>query len=128
MSGECPSRSIDPSAETAILQVNVASAHPIAGAGYLATITLPPAAAASDAASICARLNELEMQETDFVPRLGAWGLHATADLPGYSCFIPTSERSGALHLTMMWWSVRRAAWLRDRFWAKTVGFKRDSL
>ncbi len=128
LSGECPSRSIDPRAETAILQVNVASAHPVAGAGYLATITLPPVAATADAASLCARLNELEMQEIEFAPRLGAWGLHAAEDLPGYSCFIPTAERSGALHLTLMWWGVRRAAWLRDHFWLANVGFKRDFL
>ena len=128
LSGDCPSRAIDPSAETAILQVNVASPHPIAGAGYLATITLPPAAAVADAPAICARLNELELQETDFVPRLGAWALHAPGELPGYSCFIPSAARSGALHLTLMWWSVRRAAWLRDRLWVERQGFKRDAL
>jgi len=41
LSGDCPSRAIDPQAETALLQVNVAVPHPIAGAGYLSTITLP---------------------------------------------------------------------------------------
>jgi len=75
-----------------------------------------------DRAEICARLNALEGEEIDFVPRLGAWGLHAPDDLPGYSCFIPSAEPLGALHMTLMWWCVRRAAWLRDRFWTAKVG------
>jgi hypothetical protein len=122
LSGDCPSRSIDPQAETALLQVNVGIPHPIAGAGYLATISLPLAQAPADSAEICARLNGLELEEIDFVPRLGAWGLHTPNDLPGYSCFIPSTEPLGALHMTMMWWCVRRAAWLRDRFWKPKVG------
>jgi hypothetical protein len=122
LSGDCPSRSIDPHAETALLQVNPGVPHPIAGAGYLATISLPLTRAPADSAEICARLNELELEEIDFVPRLGAWGLHAPDDLPGYSCFIPSSEPLSGLHMTMMWWCVRRAMWLRDRFWAAQVG------
>jgi hypothetical protein len=127
LSGDCPSRSIDPQAETALLQVNVGIPHPIAGAGYLATITLPLAQAPADSAEICARLNGLELEEIDFVPRLGAWGLHTPNDLPGYSCFIPSTEPLGALHMTMMWWCVRRAAWLRDRFWKAKVGLVLDA-
>jgi hypothetical protein len=122
LSGDCPSRSIDPHAETALLQVNVGVPHPIAGAGYLATISLPLTRAPADCAEICARLNELELAEIDFVPRLGAWGLHTSDDLPGYSCFIPSAEPLGGLHMTMMWWCVRRAAWLRDRFWTAKAG------
>src|ERR1700730_1017683 len=122
LSGDCPSRSIDPQAETALLQDNVAIPHPIAGAGYLATISLPLTQAPVNSAEICARLNVLELEEIDFVPRLGAWGLHAPNDLPGYSCFIPSTEPLGALHMTLMWWCVRRAAWLRDRFWKAKVG------
>jgi hypothetical protein len=122
LSGDCPSRSIDPHAETALLQVNVGVPHPIAGAGYLATISLPLTQAPANAAEICARLNELELKEIDFVPRLGAWGLHTPDDMPGYSCFIPSSEPMTGLHMTMMWWCVRRAVWLRDRFWAAQVG------
>ncbi len=122
LSGDCPSRSIDPQAETALLQVNTGVPHPIAGAGYLATISLPLTPAPVDRAEICARLNALEGEEIDFVPRLGAWGLHTPDDLPGYSCFIPTAEPSGALHMTIMWWCVRRTAWLRDRFWTAKVG------
>ena len=122
LSGDCPSRSIDPQAETALLQVNTGVPHPIAGTGYLATISLPLMQAPVDRAEICARLNALEGEEIDFVPRLGAWGLHAPDDLPGYSCFIPSAEPLGALHMTLMWWCVRRAAWLRDRFWTAKVG------
>jgi hypothetical protein len=122
LSGDCPSRAIDPQAETALLQVNTGVPHPIAGAGYLATISLPLRQAPADGAEICAGLNALERGEIDFVPRLGAWGLHTPDDLPGYSCFIPAAEPLGALHMTLMWWCVRRAAWLRDRFWTAKVG------
>jgi hypothetical protein len=122
LSGDCPSRSIDPQAETALLQVNVGVPHPIAGAGYLATISLPLTQAPVNSAEICAGLNVLEREEIDFVPRLGAWGLHTPDDLPGYSCFIPSTEPLDGLHMTIMWWCVRRAAWLRDRFWTAKVG------
>jgi hypothetical protein len=124
LSGDCPSRAMDPQAETALLQVNVGVPHPVAGAGYLATISLPLTQAPANAGQICARLNELELAEIDFVPRLGAWGLHVPNDLPGYSCFLPSSETVDGLHMTLMWWCVRRAAWLRDRFWAAKVGLK----
>jgi hypothetical protein len=126
LSGDCPSRSIDPQAETALLQVNAGIPHPIAGAGYLATISLPLARAPVNSAAICARLNALEFEEIDFVPRLGAWGLHTPDDLPGYSCFIPSAEPLGGLHMSMMWWCVRRAAWLRDRFWQAQAGLTLD--
>ena len=124
LSGDCPSRSIDPQAETALLQVNVGVPHPIAGAGYLATISLPLAQAPADSAQVCARLNELELEEIDFVPRLGAWGLHAPNDLPGYSCFMPSAAPLGGLHMILLWWCVRRAAWLRERFWAAKTGLQ----
>jgi hypothetical protein len=123
-SGDCPSRAIDPQAETALLQVNVGAPHPVAGAGYLATISLPRTQSAPNSAQLCARLNELELAEADFVPRLGAWGLHVPDDLPGYSCFIPSAEPAEGLHMTLMWWCVRRAAWLRERFWAAKIGLK----
>jgi hypothetical protein len=128
LSGDCPSRSIDPQAETVLLQVNVGVPHPIAGAGYLATISLPLTQAPPNAAEVCRRLNELELEQLDFVPRLGAWGLHTTDDMPGYSCFLPSAEPLGALHMTVMWWCVRRAAWLRDRFWKAESGIALDAL
>jgi hypothetical protein len=127
LSGDCPSRSIDPQAETALLQVNVGVPHPIAGAGYLATISLPLTQSPPNAAEVCRRLNELELEQLDFVPRLGAWGLHTTDDMPGYSCFLPSAEPLGALHMTVMWWCVRRAAWLRDRFWKAEAGIALDA-
>ena len=126
LSGDCPSRSIDPQAETALLQVNVGVPHPIAGAGYLATISLPLTQSPTHAAEACRRLNELELEQLDFIPRLGAWGLHTPDDLPGYSCFIPSAAASAGLHMALLWWCVRRAVWLRDRFWKADVGLALD--
>jgi hypothetical protein len=128
LSGDCRSRSIDPQAETALLQVNVGIPHPIAGAGYLSTISLPLAQAPPGSAEICRRLNALELEQSDFVPRLGAWGLHGPNDLPGYCCFIPCAEPYGGMHMGIMWWSARRAAWIRDRFWAANSGIQLDRL
>ncbi len=126
LSGDCPSRSIDPQAETALLQVNVGVPHPIAGAGYLATISLPWTQSPPNAAELCRRLNEREFEQVDFVPRLGAWGLHTPDDLPGYSCFIPAAESIEGLHMAIMWWCVMRTAWLRDRFWKAKLGIGFD--
>jgi hypothetical protein len=128
LSGECPSRSIDPQAETALLQVNTAVPHPIAGAGYLATLYLPITQAPAHSGEICRRLNALELEQVDFVPRLGAWGLHGPRELPGYSCFIPAAEPFGGMHVALMWWSVLRAAWLRDQFWQPQIGLTLDAV
>jgi hypothetical protein len=128
LSGDCPSRSIDPQAETALLQVNGGVPHPIAGVGYLATISLPLASAPPDCAELCRRLNAMELAQSEFVPRLGAWGLQGPADLPGYSCFIPCAEPWSDFHMTLMWWCVVRAAWIRDRFWRARAGLDLDSI
>ena len=128
LSGDCPSRAIDPKAETALLQVNAGMLHPIAGAGYLASISLPFAEAPSEAAQLCRTLNTLEHELVDFVPRAGAWGLHGPNDLPGYHCFIPCAEPYGGMHMAMMWWCVRRAAWIRDRFWVAQRGIVFDKI
>jgi hypothetical protein len=93
MSGDCPSRTIDPRAETALLQVNTTTPHPIAGAGYLATIFLPLPKPPADSTEICRRLNELDLEQLEFAPRLGAWGLHGPDDLPGYTCFFPARNQ-----------------------------------
>lgn len=122
LSGDCPSRSIDPQAETALLQVNMGISHPIAGAGYLSTISLPLERAPPNSAEICRRLNALELEQADFVPRFGAWGLHGPNDLPGYCCFMPCAAPHDGLHVPIMWWCAMRAAWLRDRFWVAKVG------
>ena len=128
LSGDCPSRSIDPQAETAVIQVDTTIPHPVAGAGYLATISLPPAVPAADSAEVCRRLNALELQATDFVPRLGAWGLHGPDAVPGYSCFMPCAEPYAGMHMTMIWWSAIRAAWLRDRVWVAKRGLTLEAL
>lgn len=122
LSGTCPSRSIDPNAETALFQVNVSTVHPIAGAGYVASLSLPWPKIPEDPAGICRRLNELEFEHSDFIPRLGAWGLHGTKDVPIYTCCIPCPEPYADLHMTLVWWSAMRAAWIRDRFWVAGQG------
>ncbi|MGO9932925.1 MAG: hypothetical protein ACLPV8_14090 [Steroidobacteraceae bacterium] len=128
LSGDCPSRSIDPHAETALLQVNLGTPHPVAGAGYLSTISLPLTEAPGNSAEICRRLNAVELEQSDFVPRLGAWGLHGANDLPGYSCFIPCAEPIENLHAAIMWWCIRRAAWLKERFWAAKAGLQLERI
>ena len=122
LSGTVPSRSIDPSAETALIQVNIDTVHPIAGAGYVASLSLPWPKVPADPTGICRRLNELELEQADFVPRLGAWGLHGTKDVPMYTCCIPCADPFADLHITLMWWSAVRAAWIRDRFWVAGQG------
>jgi hypothetical protein len=128
LSGDCPSRSIDPLAETAVLQVDTKVPHPIAGVGYLATISLPLAVAADDAAEVCRRLNAMELACVDFVPRLGAWGLHGPNAVVAYSCFMPSVEPSPALPVSLMWWLAVRAAWLRDQVWIAGRGLTLDGL
>jgi hypothetical protein len=122
LSGNCPSRSIDPAAETALIQVNIDTVHPIAGAGYVASLSLPWPKPPADPVELCRRLNELEMEQVDFVPRLGAWGLHGTKDIPMYTCCIPCAEPFSDLHTTLIWWTVVRATWIRDRYWVAGEG------
>jgi len=122
MSGDCPSRNIDPDADTALLQVNTAVPHPIAGAGYLATILLPIRAETPNGADLCRRLNAMELEHVEFSPRLGAWGLHGSKELPGYSYFLPYAAPVADLHTTLILWCARRAAWLRDRYWIARTG------
>jgi hypothetical protein len=122
LSGTCPSRSIDPKAETALVQVNIDTPHPIAGAGYLATLSLPWPKRPQDPVETCRRLNALERLKADFVPRLGAWGLHGPEDVPRYSCFMPCAEPFTDLHTTLMWWQAVRAAWIRDELWVAGEG------
>jgi len=122
LNGSLPSGSRDPRPETAWLRVDTAVPHPIAGAGYLATLRLPWARPPSRAPELCQKLNALEHAQVDFPPRLGAWGLFGREDLPGYSCFLPVAEPVADLHLTLMWWFVWRAAWIRDRYWVAEQG------
>lgn len=122
LSGTCPSRSIDPNAETALLRMDVGKPHPIAGAGYYSTIALPLTSPPADSAEMCRRLNAIELEQSHFAPRLGAWGLHGPQGFPGYSCFIPCAEPNERLPMAAMWWSVLRAAWIRDRVWRPQPG------
>jgi len=122
LSGDCPSRTIDPEADTALLQVNTAIPHPIAGAGYLATILLPIREATPSGAEVCRRLNDLELEHVEFVPRLGAWGLHGSKELPGFTYFLPYTAPYADLQTTLILWCARRAAWLRERFWVARTG------
>lgn len=122
LSGDVPSRTIDPKAETALLQLHAGMLHPVAGAGYLATIMLPFATRPADPVAVCGRLNAAEFDLLDFVPRMGAWGLHGPNDLPGYSCFIPCGKPYGAMHSALMWGCVQRASWIRQRHWAAGEG------
>ncbi len=124
LGGKPASRSLDPRAETALLQVDTAVPHPIAGAGYLTTLRLPWARPPASAAELCLKLNALELAQVDFPPRLGAWGLLGREDLPGYSCFVPAAEPAADLHQALMWWSVWRALWIRDRCWSAEQGLR----
>lgn len=127
MSGDVASRLINTNAETALLRVDVATPHPIAGAGYYATIGFPVSPPPEHAAEICRRLNDIELEQNDFVPRIGAWGLRGVSGEPVYSCFIPAIDSFPHLHTILMWWCARRAAWFRDRFWTGGAGFTRNA-
>jgi hypothetical protein len=122
LSGECPSRTIDPEADTALLQVTTAIPHPIAGAGYLATILLPIREATANGAELCRQLNALELEHVEFIPRLGAWGLHGSKELPGFSYFFPYPAPFADLQTTLILWCARRAAWLREHHWVARTG------
>jgi hypothetical protein len=122
LSGDCPSRTVDPEADTALLQVDTAVPHPIAGVGYLATMLLPFREASADGAELCRRLNALELAHVEFVPRIGAWGLHGSKELPGYSCFLPSAAPVADLQTSLIFWCARRAAWLREHCWVARTG------
>ena len=128
LSGDCPSRTIDPAAETAVLQVSVDTPHPVAGAGYLAAITLPAVEKQVNPAAICARLNALEWDEVGFAPRHGAWGLHGPEDVIGYRCFMPAGVPYEGLQTSLLLFMALRAAWIRDRYWRVKQGITLESL
>lgn len=119
--GSAPSRMHDLAANTALLTVQTAAVHPLAGAGYLATIALPMHVPASKAPAVCAYLNEVELQRTDFVPCIGAWGVRERGRRVAYSSFIPTPSPIGMFHRTLLWWMVLRVqALLGDGFFEGT--------
>lgn len=116
------SRMIDPTAETALLQVSVDTPHPLAGVGYLGTIALPYDPAKAAIPEWCRLLNEEEHTMQDFVPRLGAWGVRGTGNELVYSMFWPTDRADRTLDGTIMNWLVQRTFWLRSRHWKAGVG------
>jgi hypothetical protein len=111
------SRTIEPSAETALLHVTTDVKHPLAGVGYLCTIALPLNPPAAQQASWCAYLNEREHEQQDFIPRLGAWGLRGVNMDLAYGIFLPITYASSSLPLTLMNWMVQRTLWLKLNYW-----------
>lgn len=126
LSGTSPSRMLDRSADTALIGVKTYAPHPLAGVGYLATIALPVDPPRSKISSICARLNEFELEQSDFVPRLGAWGVRGAGDELVYSLFIPKDQALPGLLRTIIWWMITRVNWLRDSYWVPGFGLDLD--
>ena len=117
-----PSRMIEASAETAMLHVSIDTPHPLAGVGYLSTIALPIDPPDQEIVEIANKLNELEHEELDFVPRLGAWAIRGLGDQLVYSMFWATPQSDESMHSTMMNWMLQRTFWLRDNFWVSGEG------
>jgi hypothetical protein len=123
-----PSRILDSSAETALLHVSVDTPHPIGGVGYLSTIALPIDPPVSEIVEVANKLNELEHEQLDFVPRLGSWATRGMGDQLVYSMFWPTAQSDETMHQTMMNWMVQRVFWLRDNFWRPEEGIRLEDL
>lgn len=122
LSGDKPSRMLDPRAETALLHVSTDVPHPLAGVGYFASIAIPFDPPPGTTPAWCQYLNEVERTMQDFVPRLGAWGMRSLDGELVYSMFWPTNRAEGALAGTIMNWMVQRTLWLRERFWVPGQG------
>ncbi|MCZ7660796.1 MAG: hypothetical protein M5U07_24585 [Xanthobacteraceae bacterium] len=117
-----PSRTIDPTAETALVHVTVGIPHPVAGVGYLATMVLPFDPPRHAIPGWCRRLNAEEHRMHHFAPRLGAWGMRGPGTELAYSLFWPTAHGIGGFVSGITNWSVRRALWIRERFWQSGRG------
>jgi hypothetical protein len=122
------SRMIDPQAETALLHVSIDTPHPLAGVGYLSTIAVPIDPAIDEIIEIAHRLNSLEHEQLDFVPRLGAWATRGLGDQLVYSNFWATPRGDDSMHTTMMNWMVQRTFWLRENFWDPGVGVQIEGI
>lgn len=109
--------------EAALLRVTTGVNHPIAGAGYLATLLLPPLQRWRAGFAWCAMLNDREHALGDFGPRLGAWGLCGTGDQLVYGLFWPETEGIESAVEALMRWMIRRAEWIRDEAWVPGTGF-----
>ncbi|MDB9704052.1 hypothetical protein OAA86_08170 [Rhodospirillales bacterium] len=123
-----PSRMMESSAETAMLHVSIDTPHPLAGVGYLSTIALPIDPPIQEIVEIASKLNELEHEELDFVPRLGAWAIRGLGDQLVYSMFWATPKSDETMHSTMMNWMLQRTFWLRDNFWVSGEGLKIEGI
>lgn len=122
LSGDKPTRLFNPYAQTALLRVATDVPHPLLGAGYLSTIALPINPSQSEITEIATSLNQLEFQQDDFIPRIGAWGVRLLGQDLVYSSFIPTGGKYGALHQTLMNWNIQRTIWIRDNYWDSEKG------
>lgn len=108
--------------EAALLRVTTGVNHPIAGAGYLATLLLPPLQRWRAGFAWCAMLNAWEHAVGNFGPRLGAWGLCGTGDQLVYGLFWPETEGVESAVETLMRWMIRRAEWIRNEAWVPGTG------
>lgn len=124
LDGGIPSRMIDKKAETALLHVSANVQHPLAGCGYAATIALPYDPDLALIPALCDKLNRLEEEPEDFVPRFGAWGTRSVDNELVYSFFWPTNQANDTLPGTIMNWMVLRTQWLRDQYWAPGLGIR----
>ena len=98
----------------------------MAGVGYAATMALPYDPKPEDIPLWCRLLNEAEQKMQDFVPRLGAWGVRGLDNELVYSMFWPSNRAENTLAGTIMNWMVRRALWIRDRYWKPAKGLAMD--
>lgn len=121
LEGAAITQMADPEATTALLTVSTEVPHPVAGAGYLATLVLPLHLTPDRSVEACQRLNALEMMHHHFVPRLGSWGLRGLDDELVYTTFVPAAEPLEGLEVTLMNWNVLRARNVKDTYWSELV-------
>lgn len=115
--------------DDAVVNITTGIEHPLAGTGYLATLTLPPLPLWQPGEAWCAILNKLEDEEPDFPPRLGAWALRGGgggAEIV-YGLFVPEEgslegEESTTTLDRIARWMIWRAEWIRDKHWEPGIG------
>lgn len=110
--------------DDAVINITTEIEHPLAGTGYLATLTLPPLPLWEPADGWCAVLNKLEHEEPDFPPRLGAWALRGGgggAEIV-YGLFLPAEEGNATVLDRIARWMIWRAEWIRDTHWEPGTG------
>jgi hypothetical protein len=122
LGGGSPSRMFNPKSETALLHVSMDVPHPLAGIGYLATVTLPYDPPSGEIPFWCKLLNSAEHGMQDFVPRLGAWGMRSLDSELVYSMFWPTDRAENTLAGTIMNWMIQRTFWIRKHYWTAGKG------